>query len=111
PHLSVQLRVALEEQCERVEAAHDVLRRVDPIDAHDDPLRAASSQCRFSLEYGWIVSKPVELGRIDADRSRDDACLAAAVLDDPATRVHVCAEQPLHGEKEGSPPALRVETD
>ena len=66
---------------------------------------------RLPLEHRRILAQPVELRRVDADRMRDDARRAAAVLDRPGLPVDARAEQPLRREQERAPPAVGVEAD
>ena len=94
-----------------MKAAHDVLRGVGPVDAEHELLRAPGHESRLPLEHAGIVAEPVELRRIDADRSGDDPRRATPVLDRPGLPVDPRSEQPLRREQERAPPALGVEAD
>ena len=103
--------MALEEQAESAKAAHDVLRRIGPVDAEDELLGAPRHESRLPLEHSGIVAEPVELRRVDADRVHNRPGRAATVLDRPGLPVDPRAEQPLHREQERPPPALGVKAD
>ena len=94
-----------------MKAAHDVLRGVGPVDAEDELLRPPRDQRRLPLEHRGVVAKAVELRRVDADRTRDDARGVAAVLDRAGLPVDLRAEQPLRREQKRAAPALGVEAD
>src|SRR3954471_24712372 len=100
--------MALEEQGEGMKAAHDVLRGIRPVDAEDELLRAPRHERRLALEHPGVVTEPVELRRVDADRARDRPGRAAMVLDRSGLRVDARAEQPLRREQERPPPAFGV---
>src|SRR5579862_9615240 len=92
--------MSLEEQREGLKAAHDVLRRVEAIDADDELLRPPRDERRFALEHRGVVPQPPELAGVDADRMRDDS-RGATMLGNEA----------LDAGEERAAPALGVEAD
>src|SRR5690242_5985579 len=103
--------MTLEEQGECLEATHDVLRGVGPVDAKDELFRTPGGEGRFALEDGRILAEPFELAHVDTDRMRDHPSRAALVLDRSSRPVDACTQQPLDREQECLPPALGMETD
>src|SRR5881394_3937793 len=90
----------LEQEPEGIEAAHDVLRRVDAVDAQDQLFRPPRLDLRLSLEHDRIVGATRELVRVDADRVRDDA-----------GRAEPARHEALDAVEEVPTPAVRVEAD
>ena len=60
---AVPLRMLLEEERERAKAADDVLRRIRPVDAHDEGLGPALLDQPLLLEDARVVAERGELGR------------------------------------------------
>src|SRR5581483_11529337 len=97
--LAVQLGMPLEEQPERLEAAHDVLRGVAPVDAEDELLGPAGDERGLPLEHRRVVPQALELVRVDADRTGDDA------------RGAMRGDEAVGALEERAAPALGVEAD
>ena len=63
-----ELGMRVEEELERLEAAHDVLRRVGAVDAHDELLGPRPRSAGLGLEHLGSAASLVELVRVDRDR-------------------------------------------
>ena len=103
PDPAVRLRMALEEQLERLEAADDVLRRIGAVDAEDQSARGGSARapaCRAST-----VVAPGELVELGACRPRSGARCTRGQRRPLAER---CAGDRV---EEVLAPAVRVEAD
>ena len=88
PDAAVHLRVRVEVELERAEAAHDVLRRIGAVDAQD---RASPAAARASASpaasTAVALRELVELARVDGDRRRRDDDAPPVVADDVARPV------------------------
>ena len=101
----------VEEERECTEAAHDVLRRVGSIDAHDQELGPSLHDQPLLLEHFGIVVQLVELRRVYSDRmTRDERC-AAVVRDRRGRDIHVCGKDLFAAVQEVPLPPLGVEAD
>ncbi len=102
------LRMALEQELERAEAAKDVLRRVGAVDADDQPFGAIVSKLGVPGDHERLVASASNSLGVHRDRAGNGLCPASVELD---VRPIARAEQADRSVDERPAPALRVEAD
>ena len=111
PDPAVRVGLGLEVELVGAEAAHDVLRRVGPVDAEDQLLRPPLDQLTLGREHRLALRQLLELGRVDGDRMDADERAPPACSAQYSTKSHSAPRRSPRRAKEVDPPAVGVEPD